>query len=428
MKKKLVFLVLGIFIFGNFCNKSVRNNHNIVVIVIDALRSDHLPFYGYKVNTAPFLNKLSKESVVFEKTFAAAPWTSPATASIFTSLYPFQHKVFMVLLAFLQAKKINPEIKINRLSDEIETMPEFLKKYGYLTFGVADNVNIHKKEGFHQGFDILETYNYKQAEHTYKRVKALSKKYFKKKYFLYIHFMDTHAPYFRREPWYIDRGNDRYNITISSYDSEISYVDKYISKLYKELGWDKNTLLFITSDHGEQFWEHGKMGHGWSVYRQEIQVPLLIHFPDKKSKRIKVNVSTIDILPTIRDYLGIYLSKVYSGVSLLNIIKDENKYKNRVLFSHLYKILRTITEYRSIIYKNYQLVWKLPKKRSLYNIKFDKIEKNNIINQVEKRLVSFLINKFVNFYKTCKKYKGVESSYKLTKEKIKKLKSLGYVN
>jgi len=102
MKKKIFFIVAVLLVAVVFCLWRLFPKHpakpNIVLVVIDTLRADHLPFYGYPKDTAPFLSQLAAQGVVFEKAYAASSWTSPATASIFTSLYPFQHGVTMGLL------------------------------------------------------------------------------------------------------------------------------------------------------------------------------------------------------------------------------------------------------------------------------------------------------------------------------------------
>jgi arylsulfatase A-like enzyme len=157
-------ILLLVFVFSNLsCHLRKVKNYNVVLIVIDTLRSDHLPFYGYKKNTAPFMSDLARQSVVFKNAFSASSWTSPATASIFTSLYPFQHGVLLGLMAILKANAEDPSIRVNRIPEEIETLPEVMKKNGFRTYGVSDNLNIGIKQGFTQGFDRFETFNYNGA-------------------------------------------------------------------------------------------------------------------------------------------------------------------------------------------------------------------------------------------------------------------------
>ena len=177
LKIHIKYILITIFIlslimsltFNMGCKKELKN-FNIVVIVIDTLRSDKLDAYGYEKVTAPFLTEISKKSILFENSFATSSWTAPSTASIFTSLYPFQHSVLMGLLAQVNAKKIYPDLKLNRIPEEIETMPEVFKNAGYSTFAISDNSNISKKQGFDQGFDKMITKSYKGAGKVNKRL------------------------------------------------------------------------------------------------------------------------------------------------------------------------------------------------------------------------------------------------------------------
>ncbi len=427
----IVVLIMLSFVF-NSCNFKKKKNYNVVLIVIDTLRADHLPFYGYKGgykrNTAPFMNKLSKQSVIFKHAFAASSWTAPATASIFTSLYPFQHGVQMGLLAIKFAQRIDPNITVNRIPEKIKTITEVLKDNGYKTFGISDNLNIGELEGFTQGFDKFETYGYREAPFiTDKILKWKNKMLSGGKYFLFIQFMDPHAPYYAKKPWYKHSDIFEEDI-ISRYDSEIRFVDSYIKKLYKEFGWDKNTLLIITADHGEGLWDHGHMDHGKSLYIEEIHVPLIFHFPEiKNRKTIYPSVSTIDILPTVRDILGIKESKEEVGKSLLPLIEGKkNNLDNRYLYSHLWKNIKKVVEFRATIHKRWHFIIDPSKNRFLFNMSNDKKEKFNVYS-AHIKLGKKLEKKFTAFYINSKKYARKKVHLKLTKEKIKKLKSLGYV-
>ncbi len=419
--------ISGTLFFNVSCRKELKN-YNVVVIVIDTLRPDKLDAYGYEKETAPFITKLSKKSVLFENTYAASSWTSPATASIFTSLYPFQHKVLMGILAHINAKKKYPDIQIDKIPEEIETMPEIFKKAGYSTFAISDNFNIGKKQGFDRGFDKMITNEYKGAEHVNKDLLSWKEEILKsKKYFLYLHYMDPHGPYHGREPWYKHPEN-RKQVPLVAYDSEISYVDDHIRKVYEEFGWDKNTVIVITADHGEGLWDHGRQGHGFSLYREEIQIPLIIHIPDGlKGKRVSTNVGSIDILPTLRAIIGLPESKSDEGWSLLPLINGEKeKYEKRYLFSYLWKQITDLVEIKATIYKNFHFQNWLKRKKELFNLVLDKKEKKNLFFKAFKTAKE-METRFEDFFKNSKKYNRKSVNYKLNKEKIDKIKTLGYV-
>ena len=131
---------------------------NVVLVVIDVLRADHMPFLDYSRNTAPFLGELAARGVVFRHTHSASSWTAPATASILTSLFPHQHRVITGL-----TESRNFRLTLHRIPEEAVTVAELFQENGYRTFGVTDNVNVSARLGFEQGFDRFENGAYRQA-------------------------------------------------------------------------------------------------------------------------------------------------------------------------------------------------------------------------------------------------------------------------
>jgi len=137
---------------------------NVVVLLLDTLRADHLPFYGYKTDTAPFLNTLVDKGVLFERTLSSAGATAPSVASIMTSFYPVQHGVITGFLITHHMQKDNPEIELNKLPSGPTTMAEAFKAGGYKTYLLSDNINISDEMGFAQGFDKNKTFNDKGSD------------------------------------------------------------------------------------------------------------------------------------------------------------------------------------------------------------------------------------------------------------------------
>jgi arylsulfatase A-like enzyme len=432
--KKILVLVVFVFVISLFHFHCTRENEvNVVLIVLDTLRADHLPFYGYNKNTAPFLSQLSSKSIVFENAFSASSYTSPSTASIFTSLYPFQHGVFMGFFASRQRK-----IKLNQIPLKIKTITEILEENGYKTFGIADNINICQEEGFTQGFYKFKRFPYVQEHKMVQTLKEWAEEIkIQEKYFLYIHFNDCHGPYHPRLPWYEKKENRRED-AIARYDSEISYVDNKIKKLFHLFGWDENTLLIITADHGEEFWDHQKRGHGKSLYKEVIQVPLLIYFPvkDRIHKRIKLNVSNMDILPTVRNYLGIESKEIEEGFDLTPLIRGESKkrYKNRYIFTHLlYRDKngpRVI--FRAAVYKDWKYIFyenvsnRNIYRKELYNIDLDPRETHNRLGKNGQVAIQ-LFSRFMDFERKSRKFIQQTKNVSLTHQQEQELKTLGYV-
>jgi choline-sulfatase len=430
-------LVAGLFTFG--CNGKHDKKPNIVVIVIDTLRADHLPFYGYSKNTAPFLNSLAEKSPVFEKTFSASSWTAPSTASIFTSFYPFQHGVMTNMLAtrLLRANNPNKKIKLNRIPDAITCLGEIMKDSGFSTYMVSDNINIGEKENFTQGFDKFATFSYETADVVNNTIKEWAEEIkAQKQYFLYIHYMDPHQPLYKREPWYQPQKDEKLDMK-AKYDAEISFVDQKIKEMFDLFQWDKNTLVVVTSDHGEEFWDHGKTGHGHSLYKELIHVPLFFYYPDPekgfKGKRILGNTSLLDILPTLRDFLGMEKDPYNEGISLLPFIRMEEAFPStpkRHLFSHIIvkRVRLNDVVAKSVVYAGWHAYSSFYSETELYNFAKDPEElKNQYPLARGKEIYKQLMGKFHEFYSKCKKFKQEIVEESMSKKEMDKLRSLGYV-
>jgi len=418
----LIFVGIVFMLQINCSRKSA--DPNIVLIVIDTLRADHLPFYGYKKNTAPFLSKIASQSVVFENAFSASSWTAPATASIFTSLYPIQHGVIRGYWA-----SRNRKIELHRIPEKIKTIPEVLKEKGYKTYGIAVNINICKEQGFTQGFDRFKLFRYGQEERSNPHLKEWAQEIgSQEKSFIYIHYNDPHRPYHKRRPWYEKRKNKRADI-IARYDSEINYVDQKIKDIFDFFLWDKNTLLIVTADHGEGFMEHNQTGHSNTLYSEVLRVPFIIYFPeeDRVHKRIKSNVSSLDILPTIKDYLDIEDNEIQEGISLMPLIRGKIEDDNKRFF---FPYLRTQKDMslllRGTIWNEWKYIFSNKNTQELYNLREDPGEKVNLYH-MNKEMMKRLFSKYSEFEKNCKKFKRESKKTKLEAEKIKELKTLGYV-
>jgi len=343
----------------------------------------------------------------------------------------------MGLLALKNANEVDPYIETSKIPDEITTIGEVMKEGGYNTYGVSDNNNICQERGFTQGFDKFEVQCYKGASWVNQLLKDWKDQITNSgKYFLYIHYMDPHAPYHQRSPWY-KPFKDLEEDKISAHDSEINYVDQHIKELFDLYEWDKNTMLIITSDHGEGLWDHGKMGHGNTLYREEIQVPLMIYFPGGEiSERISSNVSTIDILPTLGELIGLPKGKDIEGVSLMDFVDNKKTPQDeRYLYSYLWKKRRNKNrdkrkifevEFRSTLYKTWHYIIRVPRAGRLFHLVKDRTEQNNVIKKREK-YARILSEKFNTFLKECKKYQQKTIKYKLDKKEAEKLKALGYV-
>jgi len=311
---------------------------NVVLVVIDTLRRDRLPMYGHGGETTPFLASLAERAVVFERAHSTSSWTSPATVSLLTSLFPFQHGV--------EASSLVAErgaIEIRRIPDTVETLAETLAGAGYRTFAVVDNRNVSAKAGFARGFERFEETDYASADvvgETLDRWRSdLSAA---APYFLYVHYMDPHIPYHAREPWYAafaassPEPDAERRDALARYDSEIRFVDEHLRAVFERSTWESDAIVIVTSDHGEEFGDHGGTQHGNSLYAEVIDVPLLVRHPSRwqDGRRVGVRVSLVDLAPTILDLAGLPPNPAYVGRTLVPVM-DGVADAGRSTYTHL---------------------------------------------------------------------------------------------
>jgi|GEM_PF-1426782 len=284
---------------------------NVILLVEDTLRADRLGVGGYQRPTSPQIDALCRRAVVFDECLAQAPWTIPSMGTIFTSLYPTAH-------GMVSAEK--------GLSPSLETAAEAFQRGGFFTGAIQTNPNLTPEAGVAQGFDeyLLLPMRKPTAEDrsVYERagtanalVVSWLARHADAPFFLYVHYMDTHMPYV--PPPAFDRfGPD----PSSKYDGSLAYFSNELGRLFAVLaakGVLDNTVVVLTSDHGEQFWEHGAARHGNCLHAEEMHVPLIAWTPGRKGAlRVPERVGTIDIAPTLLDVAGAPALASAQGVSL----------------------------------------------------------------------------------------------------------------
>jgi arylsulfatase A-like enzyme len=304
----------------------------VVVVVIDALRADRLSFYGHARNTAPFLGRLAAAGAVFERAYAASSWTSSAMASLFTGLYPDQHHVLTGYNFTRRSQRGDRPLRLNRIPDTAPTLPEVVRRLGLPTYAVAANPNIGEPMGFSRGFDRFARTQQWSAEAVNAQVLGWREDLAAADaYFLYLHYMDTHMPYPRREPWY---DASQPSEPLARYDSAIGYLDARLEELYRALGWHERTLLLVLADHGEEFGDHGGHGHRNQLYAELLRIPLLLHWPGVvEPRRVSDPVSQVDLLPTLESLLGADAPRTGTdGVDLSSLL-DGGTLPERTLFA-----------------------------------------------------------------------------------------------
>lgn len=325
---------------------------NVILILVDTLRADHLSSYGAKNNTTPAIDGLAADGTRFAKAYSQASWTRPSVATIFSSLYPSSHRAIH---------------KADALPDAVVTLAEVMQGAGYATVGFANNINVAPLFGFQQGFDqyvFLEPEFFFGATESaaqltiYNQLRLVRERYISQKkwvenyyqpadvvskhgldwlaardparpFFMLLHYMEPHDPYFVH-PYngeaYARVANpnpdpamaDKYR---AAYEGAIRFLDDELAKLFAELkakGIYDESLILLTADHGEEFQEHGGWWHGTTLYDEQLAVPLLVKAP-KGGPTGVVNdhvVSSLDIAPTIIAAAGIPVPQAMVGKAL----------------------------------------------------------------------------------------------------------------
>ena len=327
---------------------------NIILYVIDTLRADHLGTYGYERPISPRIDSLANEGVLFEDTQAQASWTKPSAASILTGLLPWRHGAVG---------------ERDRLSAEAPSLARILQDNGYRTGAVSANGYVSKAFGFDQGFGQFiqapSSANRSGAVHT-SALAWLDSLHGDEPFFLYVHTIDPHNPYAPPEDLRLrfaarvkdpDMGSiQRMKARLKGaeaatpaviadllalYDAEIADNDRELGRFLdslKQRGWYEDTLLIVSSDHGEEFYEHGAWTHRLSLYSEVLEVPLIIRFPGgwKAGTRVVATAQHVDFMPTILDYLDLPAPNELDGQSLLRFIDHgPGATVRRAVFSHL---------------------------------------------------------------------------------------------
>ncbi len=300
---------------------------NVVLVVIDTLRRDHLATYGYARNPAPFLDQLAREGAAFDA-ITPAPWTKPATVSLLTGLHPVHHQAVD---------------RLDRIPPAALTLAERLRGAGYHTLGMSANGWVSAPFGFDRGFDqFLLADSLKAPALNRELLPRIDR--LEPPFFLYVHYIDPHLPYEPEVGWdgkplaaaerarpvtveevdaphFLHRSPELLARARDLYDGEIRSVDDALRAVVGRLtqrGLMAHTVLVVTADHGEELEDHGRMSHGQSVYQEVLQIPLVIRSPRLPAGRRPGRASLMDVVPTLLDLLGIERSgdDPLDGVSL----------------------------------------------------------------------------------------------------------------
>jgi len=427
---------------------------NVVLIIVDTLAARHLGVYGAANSPSPNIDSFARSSTVFEKAYSPSSWTKPAVASIFTGVMPSVHDVRSI------------DIDLN---EDHPTLATRLKNIKIQSAGFISHTFISPEMGYGQGFDRYETLPFRGNVHdvvSSKKITDLGIDWLKenvttskKPFFLFLHYFDPHNNYqhhesFDRSSWYNgeikpgmdirdirnripEMNDDDIKYIRDLYDEEIAFTDEQIGrflKFLKDMNLSDRTLVVLTADHGEEFLNHGAIGHSRTLYDELIHVPLIVRLPAKgQARRVEANVTTLDILPTVMDLFGIDKDPQLQGVSLKETLIDSNATPPaRDIISEVDFRSRFIKSNKiAAIRGDYKLVLDKPTSTfELFNLKSDPREIENIVSVDTVRVAE--MGKVITDYKDkyqqndealFKRKKKIES----TPEEVEQLESLGYL-
>lgn len=421
------------------CAPQVARKPNVVVILIDTLRPDHLPFHGYATNTAPFLSELSAGGATFQRAWSSSSWTAPATASVFTSLYPQQHGVlegFFVhrTRTFREgATKDEAEtITLGKLAGAAPSLPELFRDAGWSTWGITANVNVTERLGFDRGFQHFRTLTgpeygkggaaglvRSELDQFAREMRAAEP------YFLYLHFNDVHSPWPLPSGAPPESANELATIR-AAYDAQIELVDRTLRECFDALGWERDTLVCVISDHGEEFEEHGARGHGLSLYRELLQVTWLLWSPGRvrDGVEIEANASLVDVLPTLCELADVAPPPGIEGRSLAGLVATRSTLEPpaKPLFAHR-KGKQQSDDLWSVIAGDWKLIERAGV-RELYDLR-DRNELENLA-AAQPEVVARLASELERFRARAVPIGSEQVELELDARAIENLKALGY--
>ena len=294
-------LALASTIFAASCGTAAEapRPHNVLLVTIDTLRADHLGAYGYERPTSPELDAFARTAVVFDGAHSSSSWTLPGVASLMTGYYTSTHRCW------------NGR---SSLAPSFATLAEALGEAGYRTGAVVSHVFLDPRYGLDQGFEDYDdelVHATKEDSHTAISSPAITDKALgwlaergDEPWFLWVHYFDPHEVYQAHAGFSERFGVER---PVDLYDGEIAFTDHHVGRLLDgldELGLARSTIVALTSDHGEEFGDHGGTGHRATLHAEVQRVPLMIRAPDHAPRRDTSIVSLVDVAPTLLELTG----------------------------------------------------------------------------------------------------------------------------
>jgi arylsulfatase A-like enzyme/predicted Zn-dependent protease len=386
----------------------------VILISIDTLRSDHLPIYGYKDVATPNIDGLRHDGILFQRAYSHCPLTLPSHTTMLTGLLPSENGM-----------RDNVGF---RLDEKIPTLPALLKRNGYATGAAISAFVLRGESGLGRGFDLYDDEVspigpsqvigrvQREGEETTRVAEHWLDGHGDKPFFFFLHLYEPHSPYHAAEPFFSRYAN--------KYDGEIAYVDQivgdFLGYLKKHELYDK-ALIILVSDHGEGLNEHGEEEHGIFLYREDLQVPLVVKLPKSRQAgaTVEMPVELIDIFPTILEQTSTTVPVTHNSArSLLSFLGGSGTARPVYAESYYPRFHFGWSDLHSLIDgPNHFIRAPIPE---LYDLVKDPLEKSNVIDANRRTYVAMrtALEPFV---------KQAAAPAPVDPEEAAKLAALGYV-
>lgn len=479
-----IFLPLGFFLFKHpyptkshgetFASERPEGSPRerkppIILITMDTTRADHLSCYGYTRETTPNIDALAQEALLFKNCISSASWTLPAHASLFTGRSPSEHGA--------RNGYNDKPFGLAPLSKEQVTLAETLRDDGYTTAAITGGPALDSGFGLNQGFDFYDdrlssplrplalfkvvsklhpTLQVPRARSYAKEINQLVRPWLKRHYqepfFLFINYFDPHRPYMPKAPYdtMFDGKKDGIEVNfedilamrsslkedekrhlLSQYDGEIASLDNHIGILFedlKSLDLYEESLIIITSDHGESFGEHNLMEHGNSLYEDQLWVPLIIKYPASMAKRgtVEQRVQSLDIMAEILTVLNLPMPKAIGALPFDGQRREVWAENFRDQSAIVLSPERFDKDLKTLYMDDFKYIWASNGEEELYSLRDDPQESRNL-KEVHLERTRIMRQKMKEWMSSLNHRDGEPNPLNLDEDTEAMLRSLGYI-
>jgi len=414
---------------------------NLILISIDTLRADHLGVYGYERDTSPALDAFARRSTRFARAITQGEATLPGHGAMLSSRYYGSYASGTL--------PMGPP-------PEVDMLAEILKSHGFATWAFVDGGHMRRVFGFDQGFDHFEDERVKIKAITAK-ANAWLDTHRAERFFLFVHCYDVHTPYNAPDPYgsiFVDpayRGTFRPNAAnfdtvergampfsaddlryaIARYDGGIRHVDHHVGLFLDDLarrGLLDSSVVIITSDHGEEFLEHGGFQHKKIFEYPNLHVPLIVHVPGQPARVVEDVVELVDLVPTVLDLLGLPPHDGAMGRSLAPLTRGESReaFAGHVGFAES----SLDSGSRTVVSERWQLLDDATRqRRQLFDLQNDPTERDDVAGNEPATVaeLSAVLDRYVA-ENTRRNPRTTHPAPEIDAETRRQLKALGYVN